>query len=170
MRLLYFEEFVNEKLDIKPVTKTRLADIRNSRPKNSGDGRDALLNKISKANYYWSMGRFVPEKRVFSNIETMGIMGLSEKTFLDAIEATRKRFKSWVNLSSYEQVKKHKQRAAKKMTAEKVFATLFAAIRMYGAYIPHDTGLKEAMNHYIDRVESDWELTDEDVMAIYNLS
>lgn len=37
MRLLYFEEFVNEKLDIKPVTKTRLADIRNSRPKNSGD-------------------------------------------------------------------------------------------------------------------------------------
>lgn len=75
MRLLYFEEFVNEKLDIKPVTKTRLADIRNSRPKNSGDGRDALLNKISKANYYWAMGRFVPEKRVFSNIETMGIMG-----------------------------------------------------------------------------------------------
>lgn len=77
MRLLYFEEFVNEKLDIKPVTKTRLADIRNSRPKNSGDGRDALLNKISKANYYWAMGRFVPEKRVFSNIETMGIMGFA---------------------------------------------------------------------------------------------
>lgn len=76
---------------------------------------------------------------------------------------TVERFKEWNKLDFPEQEKKHKQRTEKKMTQDKIVATLWAALKMYG----DDEKYKEIVDGYSGRVKDVLGLTEDELDAVY---
>ena len=76
---------------------------------------------------------------------------------------TVERFKEWDSLDFSEQEKKHKQRTEKKMTQDKIVATLWAALKMYGG----EEKYKGVVNGYADRVKNVLDLTEDELNAVY---
>lgn len=153
MQVLNYKRFVSEKLGITPMSKERLK--RES---------DLLhIDNFWKGRDFWKGKKLCDE---FSFVMNVRKCGFSQECWVDmnkAIDDTEKRFGSWEKLSMAEQLKKHKQRAEKKMKKVKIFATLYVALKRYSKKDVYFGVIRD----YADRVQEDLYCGDDLLLKLY---
>ena len=155
MKILKLKEFLKEKLNIKPV---------NFGDRQSDDKPEIQTNINTAGDADYTGKKLNTMATVYSNIsKTLGAAAPVGDMFKPAID-TEKRFNSWKNLSEQQQLDKHKQRAVKSMTEEKVFATMYTAFRVFNNGT--DFG-KKIIRVYMDRLNREYKLSDADIIKIY---
>ena len=147
MKILKYKDFVNEKLNIQPVSKERLGKMGKSIPKiNKGE---LPIDNLADVDI------------LYHNFEARGID--LDTNLRKLYTHTLERFNDWEKLPFSEQRKKHLQRADKKMTKSKVVATLYAALERYGNKPEFST----VIDKYIERVMRECNLDKSDIIDLY---
>lgn len=147
MKILKYRDFVNEKLNIKPISKDRLGEIGKSIP------------KINKGEL--PIDNLATVDMLLHNFDARGID--LDKNLYKLYTHTLERFDDWDKLPFSEERKKHLQRADKKMTKSKVVATLYAALERYGNRPEYST----VIDKYIERVMKECNLNKSDIIDLY---
>ena len=105
--------------------------------------------------------RLAPLSKVAKRINTLGHR-IGDGDLDEPAKETEERFKEWNELDFSEQEKKHKQRAEKKMTTDKIVATLWTAIKMYG----NDKKYENIIKGYADRVMNVMDMKDYELNGV----
>ena len=164
MKILSFDEYVSEKMKIIPLTDDEFQKI-NDNPVDE-------KNDDYKNRTLCSLGIFGNDLKNSIMMKAIYDFHLpiekNWKKLSDAEKDTEERFDSWENLDSSEIFKKNKQRSEKKMTPEKVIATMYCAFKRYrlNRYAYDNIGDK-IIRCYMDRLNREFGLSDKDIIKIY---
>lgn len=125
MKILRINDFF-EKIQVSAISLDDLADVK---VEHQISKQEQQAQKTSTGDWYEDMrGKDI-------QVVSECIRNLTSTTYdksYKASEETRNRFDQWTNLSESEMIKKHEQRANKKMTKDKYIAAYCWSLLYYG--------------------------------------
>lgn len=134
MKILRINDFF-EKIQVSGISLDALDDVK---VEHQISKQEQQAQKTSTGDWYEDMRGKQLRRSVFECIRNLASTTY-EKSY-KADDVTKNRFGQWTNLPESDMIKKHEQRANKKMTKEKYIAAYCWSLLYYGPDVTDDYG------------------------------